>query len=84
MVGNANRRPLQRNPPRPAIETTDAAALQLCKFISAPPPQTGLPAGGSVMLKGFVADALWIRRWGGMQDDGFVCRDHFAAIHGGR
>ncbi|WP_145274713.1 hypothetical protein [Planctomycetes bacterium SV_7m_r] len=41
VVGNANHRQSQRNPPRPAIEVINAAALQLCKFISAPPLQTG-------------------------------------------
>ncbi|QDT58240.1 hypothetical protein SV7mr_07290 [Stieleria bergensis] len=52
MVGNANRRPPQQNPPRPAIETISALALQIGRLTSALPPPTGrpLPQAGAAVL----------------------------------
>ncbi|QDT57981.1 hypothetical protein SV7mr_04700 [Stieleria bergensis] len=56
VVGNANRRQPQQNPPRPAIETLDAAALQLCTLTSMPPAANRPTAGGDGVAARTVAN----------------------------
>ncbi|QDT60389.1 hypothetical protein SV7mr_29110 [Stieleria bergensis] len=65
VVGNANRKQPQRNPPRSAIETINAPALPIVPFIIAPPPHTVRPL--------YVADGVWRRPKRPMQNRRVPC-----------